>query len=166
MANSFNTKKINENFFTLFGSKSSADIAALVGVGVSAVYSWRKGAKQVPWDKLAMAKALSGKSWDWLLGEVEGDVAVIPIETPVKTAKAKKKRDAPQGENVIAEEIGRTIRMSLDSIQMLQKLVDRLQSGKLEAEALEGLRDFRERLEDAIKPIERASVQDKNHREA
>ncbi len=48
----------------------------MFGVGASAVYSWKRGAKQVPWDKLALAKELSGKSWDWILGVDDADPGI------------------------------------------------------------------------------------------
>lgn len=86
MSKSFNLKKINNNFFTLFGEKTPAEIASLVGVGLSAVYSWKNGSKQVPWDKLALAKELSGKSWDWMLG---ADVASNQVEKQIETEGAR-----------------------------------------------------------------------------
>lgn len=71
MGNPFNTKEINKRFFSLIGEKKRIELAALLGVGQSMISTWVTGKKQVPWDKLAYAKELSGKSWDWMLGATE-----------------------------------------------------------------------------------------------
>lgn len=67
MAKSFDKKEINRRFFSLFNEKSKGEIASLMGVGNSMVTAWVKAESQVPWDKLALAIELSGKSWDWML---------------------------------------------------------------------------------------------------
>ncbi|MCD8352552.1 MAG: helix-turn-helix domain containing protein [Planctomycetaceae bacterium] len=76
MAKSFNRKQINDRFFSLFTKKKKGELAALLGVGSSAISEWSAGRKQVPWDKLAYAVELSGKSWDWILtGEDKGSAS-------------------------------------------------------------------------------------------
>ena len=97
MAKLFDTKKINDNFFALFGAKTPLEIASFVGVGLSAVYSWKRGDKQVPWDKLALAKELSGKSWDWLLGaeaEISSTQTLVANIPPSNAIRRKGDQDA------------------------------------------------------------------------
>jgi DNA-binding transcriptional regulator YdaS (Cro superfamily) len=98
MSNSFNVNEINKRFFSLFSGKKKMEIAALLGVGSSAISEWSAGKKQVPWDKLAIAKELSGRSWDWLLAGM-GEVA--------NPALSKKKKsdsvDTMNGEDIQAE---------------------------------------------------------------
>lgn len=69
MAKSFNKKKINDRLFSLFSERTRSELAALLNVSQSRLSEWKAGKQQVPWDKLAYAKELSGKSWDWMLGE-------------------------------------------------------------------------------------------------
>ncbi len=89
MSKSFDSKEINKRFFTLFGEKSRAEIAALLRVSQPSLSEWAKGKKQVPWDKLALIKELSGVTWDWLLEGAERIGANAPrnfVEVPVEGA--------------------------------------------------------------------------------
>ncbi len=62
-----NFKEIGERFFSLYGDYSRDDLAALFGVGPSAISDWRNNRKKVPWDKLVFAVQTKGVTWDWLL---------------------------------------------------------------------------------------------------
>lgn len=110
MSKSFNIKRINKNFFTLFGGKSQTEIASLLGVGTSAVNSWARNVKQVPWNKLAYAKELSGKSWDWMLGGDDDDLAggnrdaksVPPVTRDVIKFPPVMEIPSPKGQRIVA----------------------------------------------------------------
>lgn len=78
MAKAFNKKRINDNFFSLFKEKSRAELSSLLGVSQGNLSEWANGKKQVPWDKLAYAIELSGRTWDWMLARTDDDSAVSP----------------------------------------------------------------------------------------
>ena len=87
MPNSFNKEEINKRFFLLLREKSRSEIAALLCVSQASLSEWAKAKKQVPWDKLALVKELSGISWDWLLGGEEINAARNAADVSVEEAR-------------------------------------------------------------------------------
>lgn len=78
-------------------------MAALLHVSQASLSEWANYKKQVPWDKLALAKELSGKSWDWILGATDADAggeevtlanpATIAQDMPASNARLPKNID-------------------------------------------------------------------------
>lgn len=71
----------------LFSEKTRSEMAGLLNVSQGSLSEWANYKKQVPWDKLALAKSLSGRSWDWMLG---ADIEEQPDQAESQNAHPEK----------------------------------------------------------------------------